>query len=61
MTFKELKELIDIRLYTCVARRRLSELREAGIITSRDFIDSCDRFHETHVIVEQYMDAHGIH
>lgn len=58
MTFNE---LIDIRIYTCAARNRLAELREAGIITSREYIDSCDRFHVTHVIVKQYMDAHNIH
>jgi len=57
MTFSE---LINIRIYTCDARNRLEDLRKAGIITSRDYNDSCDRFHETHVIVEQYMDAHQI-
>ena len=61
MTFNE---LIDICIYTCNARNRLKDLRKAGIITIRDYNESCDRFHETHVIAEQYvkqyMDAHNI-
>ena len=57
MTFEE---LIDIRIQTCDARNRLAALREADLITSSDYVKSCNAFHETWQVVKAYMDAHGI-
>lgn len=58
MTFEE---LLNIRICTCDARGILNDLREADIITSKDYVDSCERFHKTHCIVRDYMREHGIH
>lgn len=57
MEFRNYMEILD---QSVLARYRLMELRDNGIIERDDFVESCDRFHQTWDVVDAYMTAHGI-